>query len=111
MNNSFPENKDKSPTSDAMPKEIERTERFPEVPTYAEAPDGFNIIKGTNAPMGYEFYGNGSPLKKGYKKILVKDAPKDKPSATEALKEELGKKEYQDADGKADQLGGIGDLD
>jgi uncharacterized protein (DUF2249 family) len=77
-----------SPTSDAMPKEIERTERFPEVPTYAEAPDGFNIIKGTNAPLGYEFYGNGSPLKEGYKKILVKDAPKEKPSATEALKTE-----------------------
>ena len=40
-----------SPTSSAMSKEIERTERFPEVPTYAEAPEGFNIIKGTNAPI------------------------------------------------------------
>lgn len=61
-------------------KEIERTERFPEVPTYAEPPEGFKIIRGTNAPKGYEFYNNGSPLKPGYKQVLVKDKPLQKAS-------------------------------
>ncbi len=80
-------NQKPSPTSDAMPKEIERTERFPEVPTYAEPPEGFKKVEGTTAPKGYEFYRNGSPLSKDYKKILVKDKSK-----VEALKDELGKK-------------------
>jgi hypothetical protein len=68
-------------------KEIERTERFPDVPTYAEVPEGFKKVEGTNAPKGYEFYRNGSPLSKDYKQVLVKDKSK-----VEALKEELGKK-------------------
>jgi hypothetical protein len=67
-------------STDEGGKEIERTERFPEVPTYTEPPEGFKIIRGTNAPKGYEFYRNGSPLKPGYKQVLVKDKPLQKAS-------------------------------
>ena len=75
------------PSATEALKEIERTERFPEVPTYAEAPEGFKKVEGTTAPKGYEFYRNGSPLSKDYKQVLVKDKSK-----VEALKDELGKK-------------------
>jgi hypothetical protein len=82
-------NPDQKPSATEA-KEIERTERFPDVPTYAEVPEGFKKVEGTTAPKGYEFYRNGSPLSKDYKQVLVKDKSK-----VEALKEELGKKKSE----------------
>lgn len=84
------EPEDQKPSATEALKEIERTERFPEVPTYAEVPEGFKKVEGTTAPKGYEFYRNGSPLSKDYKQVLVKDKSK-----VEALKEELGKKKSE----------------
>lgn len=75
----YAKDKNKSPfqkPSATEAKEIERTERFPDVPTYAEVPEGFKKVEGTNAPKGYEFYRNGSPLSKDYKQVLVKDKSK-----------------------------------